>query len=92
MALQILEKNGTFYLDGHLNTSTLKSFTSYFDYNLSQSNKVIINIDSIIEIDKSGLEAMRKFTQVAVLKQKIFSIVGYGCKEIYDDFNQVDIA
>lgn len=92
MALQISENNGTFYLNGNLNSSTLKSFTNYFTSNLSVSNSVVINIDEVVEIDKSALEAMRAFTKVAISKQKVFSIVGFGCKEIYDDFNQTNVA
>jgi len=92
MTLQIFEKNEIFYLNGRLNRSTLKSFISYFEYNLSRNKNVIINIDNVIEIDKSGLEAMRNFAKVAILKQKVFSIVGNGCKEIYDDFKQTNRA
>ena len=92
MTLKISKKNEIFYLNGRLNSSTLKSFVSYFEYNLSRNKNVTINIDHVIEIDKNGLEAMRNFTKVAVLKQKVFSIVGNGCKEIYDDFRQTNLA
>ena len=92
MTLQILKKNEIFYLKGRLNNSTLKFFNSYFEYNLSRNKNVTINIDDVTEIDKNGLEAMRNFTKVAILKQKAFSIVGNGCKEIYDDFKQTNLA
>ena len=92
MTLEISKKNEIFYLNGRLNSSTLKSFTTYFEYNLSQNKNVTINIDHVIEIDKSCLEAMRNFTKIAILKQKVFSIVGNGCKEIYDDFKQTNRA
>lgn len=93
MALQISENNGIFYLNGNLNTATLKSFTNYFNYNLYKLNReVLVNIDKLVEIDKSGLEAIRELTKVAILKQTVFSIVGFGCKEIYDDFNQINLA
>jgi len=92
MTLQIFKKNGIFYLNGRLNSSTVKIFITYFKYNLSRNKNVTINIDDVIEIDKSGLEAMRNFTKVAILKQKAFSIVGNGCKEIYDDFKQTNLA
>ena len=92
MSLQISEKNGMFHLNGKINSSTLKSFITYFEYNLSHSKVVALNIENVIEIDRSGLEALRNFTIEATLKQKVFSIVGYGCKEIYDDFNQINVA
>ena len=84
MSLHIFKQNGIFYLKGKINASTLKSFITYFEYNLSQSKKIIINIDKILEIDKGGVEAIYNFTKNALLNQKVFSIVGYGCKEIYD--------
>lgn len=87
MALQISEKNGMFHLKGKINTSTLQAFNTYFEYNLSQHKSIEINIDDVKEIDKSGLEAMWNFIQIALLENKAFSIVGYGCKEIYDHFN-----
>lgn len=88
MSLQISEKNGIFHLKGRINSSTLNYFITYFEYNLSQTKSIMINIDDIKEIDRSGLDAMKNFTQIASLKEKVFSIVGYGCKEIYDHFNQ----
>lgn len=88
MTLQISKKNEIFYLKGRLNNSTLKSLITCFEYNLSRNKNVTINIDDVIEIDKSGLEAMRNFTKAAILKEKVFSIVGNGCKEIYDDFKE----
>ena len=54
MSLQISKQNGIFYLDGRINSTTLKSFKTYFKYNLSQSKKIIINIDNVLEIDRSG--------------------------------------
>ena len=92
MTLKISKKNKIFYLNGRLNSSTLKSFITYFEYNLSRNKNVTINIDDVIEIDKSGLEAMHNFTKIAILKQKVFSIIGNGCKEIYDDFKQTNLA
>ena len=51
MTLEISKKNEIFYLNGRLNSSTLKSFITYFEYNLSQNKNVTINIDHVIEID-----------------------------------------
>ncbi|WP_435415304.1 hypothetical protein [Polaribacter aestuariivivens] len=92
MSLQISEQNGTFHLNGKLNASTLNFFNTYFEYNLSQEKSIVVNIDKVIEIDKNGVEAFRNFTKNAFLNQKVFQIVGNGCKEIYDDFNQTNVA
>ena len=87
MSLQITEKQGTYYLKGKINASTFKAFETYFKYNLQIENKIIVNIDNVTEIDKAGLDTMRDLTKTAMLNLKTFSIIGYGCKDIYDDFN-----
>ena len=48
MSLQISKQNGIFYLDGRINSTTLKSFKTYFKYNLSQSKKIIIKVTFFI--------------------------------------------
>ncbi|MFK8058772.1 MAG: hypothetical protein AB8B78_01660 [Polaribacter sp.] len=92
MSLQISEQNETFYLNGKLNAATQTFFVTYFEYNLSQSKSIIINIDKVTEIDRSCLDAMRKLTINATLQHKVFSILGVGCKEIYEDFNENFVA
>ncbi|ARV05462.1 hypothetical protein BTO04_01585 [Polaribacter sp. SA4-10] len=59
MSLKILESNGTFYLNGKLNTSTLKSLSSYFKCNLIKKKNRIVNIVNVIEIDRESLAAMK---------------------------------
>jgi len=44
MALQILEKNGIFHVNGKINLETTKNFMVHFDYILDYNNKVVINI------------------------------------------------
>lgn len=92
MSLKITENNGKFYLNGKLNNSTLNLFINYFEQKIAKKNNIIVNIDKVKEINKASLQAMRNFNELAILHQKQFSIVGYGCKEIYDDFNQQKVA
>ncbi|CAA0153721.1 hypothetical protein R5N98_00410 [Tenacibaculum maritimum] len=92
MALQITEKNGVFYLHGKINTTTVTPFTTHFEYMITQNKKVTINIDHVIEIDRDGLKAMKKLTYIASENHKVFLIIGYGCKDIYDDFNSSQVA
>ena len=92
MALQILEQNGTFYLKGKLNTSTSKVFIEHLKHSIKKIKKVIINIENLKEIDVDGLKALNFLMNTSIVKKKIFSIRGYGCKEIYDHFNSSQIA
>ena len=59
MALQILEKNGTFELCGKLNTNTSQSFITHFQYLIKTFKNVTINIDKVKAIDASGVEALK---------------------------------
>ena len=95
MSLQISKKNGEFYLKGKLNIVTTRPFIVHFEYIIEQlsMHSVVINIDSLNHIDKDGFEAMKTLKAIALRNQKILYIIGDGCKEeVYDDFNQTDVA
>lgn len=92
MALQITENNGTFYLNGKLNNTTADFFKNYFTQILSTTKNSILNIDKVTEINKTCLAALRDLKVNALLQEKSFSIIGYGCKEIYDDFKETIVA
>lgn len=92
MALQILERKGIFYLKGKINCSTVRSFIIHFEHYISQSKSITINIDKVKEIDMSGLNAIKTLMAIALKKQKKFSTIGSGCKEVHDHFNKLGIA
>ncbi|MEX6625512.1 hypothetical protein PG913_06815 [Tenacibaculum pacificus] len=92
MALQITQKNGTFYLKGKLNNSTSKFFIIFFDFNIKKNKQVTINIDNLDEITKDGLNAINILTRKSKKTAKNFSIIGLGCKEIYDHFDEINVA
>ena len=86
MALQILEKNGTFELKGSLTSNTTKSFVNHFELILKTMKDVTINIDHVDAIDVRGVEALKGLLNFAFRSNAIFSIIGDGCKDIYDDY------
>ncbi|CAL2082156.1 hypothetical protein LNI90_05520 [Tenacibaculum dicentrarchi] len=92
MALQITGRNGKFYLKGKLNNSTSQFFVTYFEHFITKNKKVIIKIDKVNEITKDGLKAINTLISVALKKGKIFSVIGYGAKEIYDHFDKINVA
>ena len=92
MALQILEHNGTFYVKGEINASTLKSFQIHIEAITENYTTVNLNIEAVQEIDKSGIEALRGIYLNALRYNREFMITGYGCKEIYDEFRFEDVA
>lgn len=89
MALKITEDKGIFILDGPINSETVMSLKSHLDYLTAKFNRVTINIDKVNEIDVKGMSILRQFHLNSFETKSSFSIVGFGCKEIYDDFNLV---
>ena len=83
MALQVLENNGTFHLQGNLNSSTTKSFIIHFEYIINTVKNIKVNIDKLNEIDQSGLLAFKKLIAIALKKNKAFYLIGIGSNDIY---------
>ena len=92
MALQILENNGTFHLKGNLNSMTSRSFIIHFEYLVSAYNSVTINVGSLTEIDANGVSAIKLIFAMALRRQKLFSIVGFGSKDLYEDIQSDSAA
>jgi ABC-type transporter Mla MlaB component len=87
MLLQITEKENVFYLNGSINFKTISFLSSYF---VSIEKKTItLNIDNVKKIDKKGLNAIFVLLNNV---HKTFSVAGYGCKDIYDQFHQNKVA
>ncbi|MCD8412233.1 hypothetical protein [Tenacibaculum finnmarkense] len=89
MALQITRRNGKFHLKGKLNNTTSKFLIAYFEHFIARNKKVIIKIDKVNEITRDGLKAISTLISIAFKKNKKFAVIGYGAKEIYDEFNQM---
>jgi anti-anti-sigma regulatory factor len=85
MALQILEKNGTFEVSGDLDTETSHSFIVHFEHLMTTSKEITINIDKIKEIDASGIQALKTLFTISLKNNIILHIIGRGYKDIYAD-------
>jgi anti-anti-sigma regulatory factor len=92
MALQILEKNGTFELHGSLNTQTSQSFLIHFEHLIKTGKNVIVNIDKINTMDFSGVEALKSLIAIAFRDNKILSVIGKNYKEIYNEYGFSKVA
>lgn len=92
MSLRITEKNETFHLQGKLNSITSRSFIIHFEYLLSITDELNLNIDNVHEIDANGITAIKTIYSKSLLDNKSMSIIGYGCRDIYDEFRNANIA
>jgi hypothetical protein len=91
MHLKISKKKNVYYLKGRIIGPNVKLFLNFFIKKINKGKNVMINIDKAIEIDKSGLDAMQQLMRLSLTKEKDFSIIGEGCKEIYDHFYAVQL-
>ena len=92
MALQILENNGNFYIQGKITSDNVLAMKLHLEYVLEERKYVTIDITKVKEIDIDGVTALTEIYQKTLLNNKIFTIIGVGCKEMYDHFNSQDIA
>ncbi|WP_339625943.1 hypothetical protein [uncultured Winogradskyella sp.] len=86
MDLQISNYNNHFQLKGTLNKLNLKTFNSHFSNIFDKLDEILINIESIESIDRAGVMALAKLHNESITKSKRLSIIGLGCKELYDHF------
>ncbi|WP_296311130.1 hypothetical protein [Winogradskyella sp. UBA3174] len=86
MDLQISNYNNQFQLKGTLNKLNLKTFNSYFSNIFDKLDDILINIESIESIDRAGVMALARLHNESITKSKRLSIIGLGCKELYDHF------
>ena len=87
MALTIKENNGVFTLAGAINATTVQLFKVHMDAIMRNNKEVTLHIGKVDEIDPAGLSILRDFYMKSKNENQGFYIVGYGCKELYHEFN-----
>lgn len=88
MSLKILKKKNIYHLKGKVISANFSKLLNYFTKKINKKNKVVLNIEEAVEIDKNGVNILQRLNTLATNKQKNFYIVGEGCKELYDHFQQ----
>ena len=91
MELKITSCNNFFKVKGILNKSNIDVFQNEFKNIFEKLNNLTISIQDIESMDKYGVNALAKLHEEALVKNKRLSIVGFGCKELYDHF-KTDVA
>ena len=85
MALKIKQQDTIFNVEGHINVATVKQFKDHLEFLLLYTKSLTINIDKVEEIDTSGIQAFHDLYTTAIIYNKKFEIMGYGCKDIYNE-------
>lgn len=86
MDFQISNCNNFFKVKGVLNKKSVSAFTNKFNNIFEKVNAITISIQELESMDKYGVDAISKLHEEALAKNKSLSIVGFGCKELYDHF------
>jgi anti-anti-sigma regulatory factor len=86
MNLKITHSHNFFKLKGILDKQSLGVFQNEFNNIFERVNALTISIEEIEWMDRYGVKAMTGLHDEAILKNKKLSIIGLGCKELYEHF------
>lgn len=92
MELKITSCNNFFKLQGMLDKNNIEIFQNQFNNIFEKVNNITISIQDIEGMDKYGVDAISKLHFEALNKNKRLSIIGFGCKELYDHFKTENAA
>jgi ABC-type transporter Mla MlaB component len=86
MDLQITNYNNRFQIKGTFNKLTIQTFNSQFANIFDKLDEILLDIESIESIDRAGVMALARLHNESIIKSKRLSIIGLGCKELYQHF------
>lgn len=86
MNLKITQSHNFFKLKGILDKKSLGVFQNEFNNIFERVNTLTISIEEIEWMDRFGVKAIAGLHDEAILKNKKLSIIGMGCKELYEHF------
>ncbi|WP_170233965.1 STAS domain-containing protein [Bizionia myxarmorum] len=92
MSLIISHYNNFFKVKGILDKKSVSMFQNEFEHVFDNLQSVTISIEELDSIDKFGVMALAKLHNESLQKKKQLSIVGFGCKDLYDHFKTNDAA
>ncbi|MEN3323262.1 STAS domain-containing protein [Mariniflexile soesokkakense] len=86
MDLKISNCNNFFKIKGTLNKDNLGVFQSEFKNIFEKEQSVTISIEDVYSMDRFAVNALTALYREAIAKNKNLSIVGLGCKDLYNHF------
>lgn len=92
MSLIINNSSNYYELTGVLNHSNAQNLEKALTKGLKKFDKIIISIEEVESIDRHGVAVITKMHETAVSNSKSLSIVGYGCKDLYNHFKSNSAA
>lgn len=86
MDLEITNYNNRFKLKGTLNKLNLRTFNAHFAHIFDKFEDVLLDIEQLENVDRYGVMALAKLHNESITKSKSLSIIGFGCKELFEHF------
>ncbi len=86
MDLRITSCNNFFKLKGTLNKKNISVLKDEFQEAFHRFNTLTISVEDLESVDRTGVNALTELHSKALLSNVQLSIVGLGCKELYDHF------
>lgn len=92
MNLTITHYNNFFKVKGILNRKSVAFFQKEFEDVFQKEQSITISIEDLESIDREGVNALAKLHNESLVLKKKLSIIGFGCKDLYDHFKSNDAA
>ncbi|MCB4799104.1 STAS domain-containing protein [Neotamlana laminarinivorans] len=92
MDFKISGYNNFYKVKGHLNKKNAYSFKAEFNNIFKEIDSITISVEGVESIDKYGVAAISQLHFEALKQNKKLSIIGYGCKDLYNHFNSNSAA
>ena len=92
MALAITKQSGIYEINGALNPQNMSSIKNYFELLIEQSTYIKMSLNKIIDLDINGVQFIASLYRKAVVKNKVFFIVGLNNKEVVQLFKKEEIT
>lgn len=86
MSLRITSCNNYFKLKGIFNKESMYLFSSEFDNIFDYFSTLTINIEEVESMDKYGVKALANLHEMSIARNRKLSIIGLGCKDLYEHF------
>jgi len=92
MGLVITNYNNFFKVKGILNKKNVHEFQEEFRNIFERIDTLTISIEGLEAIDRHGVNAIAKLHNESITKAKNLSIIGFGCKDLYNHFKSEEAA
>lgn len=90
MDLEIISCNNFIKLRGEINKNNVELFQTELQLALKKFNELTISIEDLKSVDRLGVNALADLHVSSIKENKQLSIVGLGCKELYDHFKSCE--